>query len=154
MSTSRLVSLLNEQVYADTSPEKYASFLFSVYNDETGVLTYTNAGHLPPVLFRKGRSLPLDVNGMVVGAFPFAQYTESQIQLEAGDLLLIYSDGITEPENEYGEMFGEERVSEIVRRNLDRDLNEIIQTVMDAVLQWTGSPELQDDMTVLLARRL
>ncbi len=154
MSTSRLVSLLNEQLYADTSPEKYATFLFSVYNDETGVLTYTNAGHLPPVLFRKGCAMPLDVNGMVVGAFPFAQYTESQLQLDAGDLLLIYSDGITEPENEYGEMFGEERVSEIVLRHLDRDLNEIIQVVMDAVLEWTGSPELQDDMTVLLARRL
>ncbi|MCP5118443.1 MAG: PP2C family protein-serine/threonine phosphatase [bacterium] len=154
LSTSRLVSQLNEQLYADTSPEKYATFLFSIYDDETGVLTYTNAGHLPPVLVRDGKASPLDVNGMVVGAFPFAQYEESQVQLEAGDLLLAFTDGITEPENEYGEMFGEERVIDLVVRNASRETGEIIKVVMDSVNEWTGSPELQDDMTMLLARRL
>lgn len=153
MSTSSLVSQLNEQIYADTSPEKYATFFFSVYDDETGILTYTNAGHLPPILFRDGTAKPLDVNGMVVGAFPFAQYDESQVQLQSGDLLVGFTDGITEPENEYGEMFGEERVVDVVSRNLNRDVEHIIKAVMEAVLDWTGSPELQDDMTILVARR-
>ncbi len=154
LSTSHLVSQLNEQIYADTSPEKYATFYFSIYDDKTGLLTYTNAGHLPPVLFRRGKATPLDVNGMVVGAFPFAQYGESQLQLERGDVLLAYTDGITEPENEYGEMFGEDRVIEVVQRNDHRTVDQIIQAVMEAVMEWTGSPELQDDMTILVARRL
>ncbi len=154
MSTSKLVSQLNEQVYADTSPEKYATFYFSVYDDNSGMLTYTNAGHLPPMLFRDGKVSELDVNGMVVGAFPFAQYGESRLQLESGDLLLIFTDGITEPENEYGEMFGEERVKEVVQRNAHLSLDSIVRTVMESVLDWTGSPELQDDMTILIARRL
>ena len=153
ISTSRLVGQLNEQIYADTSPEKYATFYFSVYNDETGVLTYTNAGHLPPILVRNGNVTRLDVNGMVVGAFPFAEYGESRLQFEGGDLLLAYTDGITEPENEYGEMFGEQRVIDLVVRNAHRDAGHIITTVMDAVQEWTGSPELQDDMTILVARR-
>ncbi len=153
MSSSTLVSRLNEQIYADTSPEKYATFFFSIYDDEASMLTYTNAGHLPPILFRKGKTSELDVNGMVVGAFPFAQYGESQLKLESGDLLLAFTDGITEPENEYGEMFGEDRVKEVVQRTLDRDLDHIIKATMEAVTEWTGGGELQDDMTILIARR-
>ncbi len=154
LSTSALVARLNEQLYADTSPEKYATFFFSVYDDAAGALTYTNAGHLPPLLFRRGEVIELDVNGMVVGAFPFAQYGESRLELEPGDLLLAYTDGVTEPENEYGEMFGEQRLKEVVRRHLEEDLEKLIGRVMEAVQEWTGSPELQDDMTILVARRL
>lgn len=153
LSTSRLVRQLNEQLYADTSPEKYATFYFAIYDDSSGALTYTNAGHLPPLLIRNGKITPLDVNGMVVGAFPFAEYGESRLQLESGDLLLAYTDGITEPENEYGEMFGEQRVMDVVLRHADHRAEEIVAAVMDAVEEWTGSPELQDDMTILVARR-
>ena len=153
VSTSKLVSQLNLQLYADTAPEKYATFFFGVYDDISGSLVYTNAGHLPPILIRQGEALPLAVNGMVVGAFPFAEYGESRVELQKDDLLLCYTDGITEPENEYGEMFGEDRLVEVVRRNADRDNEEIIAAIMDSVQQWTASPELQDDMTLLLARR-
>ena len=154
LSTSFLVSQLNQLLYADTAPEKFATFLFAIYDDETGVLTYTNAGHLPPVLVRQGRATQLDVNGMVVGAFPFAKYDESQVELQPGDLLFCYTDGITEPENEYGEMFGEQRLIDLVVRNADRDTDHLITTVMSDIEAWTGSPELQDDMTLLVARRI
>jgi len=153
LSTARMVSELNQQLYATTSPEKYATFYFGLYDEMEGVLNYTNAGHLPPILIRRGRADRLDVNGTVVGAFPRSKYEESRIQLESGDLLLCYTDGITEPENEYGEMYGEERLIELVSKNLDRDDSRIIEVVMDSVRQWTGSPELQDDMTLLLARK-
>jgi len=93
------------------------------------------------------------VNGLMVGAFPFATYDESKIALCSGDLLVCYSDGVTEPENEYGEMFGEERLIELVAKNADRDEAQIIESVMERVREWTGVPELSDDMTVLLARK-
>ena len=73
-------------------------------------------------------------------------------QRRPGDLLVCFTDGVTEPENEYGEQFGEERLMELVLRHADRDESEIIQAVSHAVRQWTGSPELQDDLTMLLAR--
>jgi sigma-B regulation protein RsbU (phosphoserine phosphatase) len=95
----------------------------------------------------------LDVNGTVVGAFPFSKYEESKVALRSGDLLVCYTDGITEPENEYGEMFGEERLIELIAKNADRDEAQIIECVMESVRQWTGNPELFDDMTVLLARK-
>jgi sigma-B regulation protein RsbU (phosphoserine phosphatase) len=153
VSTSNLVSHLNKQLFADTSPEKYATFYLGVYEEATSTLTYTNAGHLPPLLIRNGETVRLDVNGMVVGAFPFALYGESQTHLEPGDLVVFFTDGITEPENAYGEMFGEERLIDLVVRNAHLDNREIIESIMDAVHQWTGSDELQDDMTLLLVRK-
>jgi sigma-B regulation protein RsbU (phosphoserine phosphatase) len=70
-----------------------------------------------------------------------------------GDLLVCYTDGITEPENEYGEMFGDERLIELIEKNVERDEETIAAMIMDAVKQWTNSPELFDDMTLMLARR-
>lgn len=153
MSTATLVTRLNQQLYAFTPPEKFATFYFALYDDRTGMLKYTNAGHLPPILIRDGAVTRLDVNGTVVGAFSFSQYGESTLQMNRGDLLVCFTDGITEPENEFGEMFGEDRLAELLLKNADRAPEEIMDAVLDSVRVWTNSPELQDDMTLLLARR-
>jgi len=152
-STAGLVSRLNQQLHAYTSPEKFSTFYFAIYDDTTGVMTYTNAGHLPPMLVRGGEVSRLEVTGTIVGAFPFSRYEESTLQLVPGDLLVCFTDGITEPENEYGEMFGEERLIELVLRHTRSEGEELIEAVMDAVRHWTASPELHDDMTMLVARR-
>ncbi len=151
--TAKLVSQLNQQLYENTSPEKYATFFFGAFDDRHGLLTYTNAGHLPPIRIRNGEPRRLDVNGMVVGAFPFARYEQSEIDLEPGDLLVGFTDGVTEPENDFAEEFGEDRLVELLVRHWQRPLREISDAVVAAVNQWTGRPELQDDMTLLLARR-
>ena len=154
LSPAALVSRLNQQLHAYTSPEKFSTFYFAVYDDTTGLMTYANAGHVPPMLVRGGAVERLEVTGTIVGAFPFARYEESSLQLQPGDLLVCFTDGITEPENEYGEMFGEERLTELLLRHERAEGEEIIEAVMEAVRHWTGSPELQDDMTMLVARRL
>lgn len=153
MSVSTMVSHLNQQLYADTTPEKYATFYLGVFDETTSSLTYTNAGHLPPILVHRGQATRLDVNGMVVGAFPFARYGESEVHLEPGDLVVFFTDGITEPENSYGEMFSEEQLEDLVVRNAHLEDCRIIDAVMDCVREWTGAGELQDDMTLLLLRR-
>jgi sigma-B regulation protein RsbU (phosphoserine phosphatase) len=154
VSTSSVVSHLNSQLYSYTSLEKYATFCLGVYDEPSGSFTYTNAGHLPPLLVRGGESVRLDVNGTVVGAFPTAPYDESRVELQAGDLLVFFSDGVTEPENEYGEMFGEDRFTDLVCRNSHLSEDKIVELVISSVRQWTASEELQDDMTLLLAKRL
>ncbi len=154
LSAARVVTDLNQQLHQTTPTEKFATFCFGIYDEKTGLFTYTNAGHLPPILVHNGSATRLDVNGMVVGAFPFAQYDESEVRLHRGDLLVFFTDGITEPENEYGEMFGEDRLTELFVKNADRPEDEIIKVVMDAVGQWSTAPERQDDMTLLVARRL
>ena len=109
------MSTLNRQLYATTAPEKYATFYFALYDEMTHTLTYTNAGHLAPMLLRGSTITTLDSTGTVVGAFPIARYGEKTVQLEQGDMLVAYTDGIVEPENAYGEMFGEDRLKDLLR---------------------------------------
>lgn len=154
ISCSQLVSHLNQHLYAHTTPEKYATFCFGVYDEVESVLTYTNAGHLPPILLRNGENSTLDVNGTVVGAFPFSRYQESSLKLESGDLLLFYTDGITEAENAYGEQFGEERLCELLHRHTESSPDEILKMIIAGVSEWTNSPDLQDDMTLLVLQRI
>jgi sigma-B regulation protein RsbU (phosphoserine phosphatase) len=153
-STAQLVSTLNRQLFATTAPEKYATFYFALYDEASSSLTYTNAGHLPPFLVRGSQVETQDSNGTVVGAFPLAIYEERTVLLRPGDLLVAYTDGITEPENAYGEMFGEDRLKELLVKYETADSSEIIARTMEAVVQWTGSSELQDDMTMIMARHL
>ena len=153
-STAALVSTLNRQLYANTAPEKYATFYFGLYDDINHALTYTNAGHLPPLLIRGGSLESLEPNGTVVGAFPFAKYEEQSLPLEPGDILVAYTDGIIEPENAYGEMFGEDRLRDLLLKYAQTESLEIMARAMEAVVAWTGSSELQDDMTMLVARRI
>jgi sigma-B regulation protein RsbU (phosphoserine phosphatase) len=152
MECARVISQLNQQIYAHTAPEKYATFFFALFDQPSQTLTYTNAGHLSPLLLRQGRFTALDSNGTVVGAFPFAKYDSSSLIMQPGDLLVCYTDGITEPENAYGEMFGEDRLMDLVKKHAHQADSEILRIVLDAVRGWTGTPELSDDMTLLLAR--
>jgi sigma-B regulation protein RsbU (phosphoserine phosphatase) len=150
--TARAVSLLNRQLFANTSPEKYATFCFGIYDEESRVLSYTNAGHLQPLLVRGRETTLLEVTGTVVGAFANVKYEERTVALQPGDLLVAYTDGIAEPENEYGEQFGEERLTDLLLRHQGLDSHEIIARVMESVIQWTNAPELPDDMTLLVAK--
>jgi phosphoserine phosphatase RsbU/P len=152
--TAGVVAQLNRQLYASTSPEKYATFFFGVYDENTRMLTYTNAGHLQPLLLHKGQATLLDVTGTVVGAFPAVTYEEQTVKIEAGDLLVAYTDGITEPENEYGEEFGEARLIEVALRHQNLEPKQIAGRIMEAVQLWSKAPELPDDMTVVIARGL
>jgi sigma-B regulation protein RsbU (phosphoserine phosphatase) len=154
VDVANVISQLNKQIYANTSPEKYATFFFALFDERSRILTYTNAGHLAPLLLRNGDVVPLDSNGMVVGAFPWAKYDQSCLTMKPGDLLVCYTDGITEPENAYGEMFGEERLIDLVKKNAHENDHQIIRVVLDAVRSWTDQPELHDDMTLLLAREV
>ncbi len=153
-STCKVVAQLNKQLYANTSAEKYATFFFGIFDESGRKLTYTNAGHLPPLLLHAGEVTPLEVTGTVVGAFPMLTYGEQTVELLPGDLLVSYTDGITEPENAYGEEFGEQRLAETILKHQDLEAKEIAEKIIEAVMQWSNAPELPDDMTIVIAQGL
>lgn len=155
-AVARVVAEANRQLCAGTAPEKFATLFFGIYDEPTRALHYCNAGHLPPMLARSGGVERLDVNGMVVGAFPNACYEGSSVEIRSGDLLCAFTDGITEPENAYGEEFGEDQLGRLILREADRPIQEIMRLVLEEVDAWTshGSSSLQDDRTLLLARGL
>ena len=153
-SPSKLLALLNRHLYCNTQPEKYATLFVACYDGSTRKLTYSNGGQLPPlVLCADGSVKRLDRGGSVVGLLENLAYEEATISLEQGDLLIAYSDGVTEPENDFGE-FGEDRLLEIIRRNRHQSLAAISSHAMRAVRSWIGDAEQPDDITLVLARQL
>jgi len=151
-SSANLLGLLNHQLYESTPQEKYATLFLGIYDASDRRLTYSNAGHLPPVLLSEdGSSQYLTCGGTVIGLFPDVMYPEATVQLRRGDIFVGYSDGVTEPENDYGE-FGEERLIELVRENRHLPLARITEIVTAAVDDWIGDNEQPDDVTLVLAR--
>jgi phosphoserine phosphatase RsbU/P len=147
-----LLSLLNHQLYESTPPEKYATLFLAIYDGLTRRLNYSNGGHLPPLLISEdGRLRRLEDGGTVVGLFDNQSYAEGSVEMRAGEILVAYSDGITEPENDFGE-FGEERLIDLIRESRHLPLAQISQTVTAAVDTWIGDAEQPDDVTIVLAR--
>jgi sigma-B regulation protein RsbU (phosphoserine phosphatase) len=152
IAPAQLLAVLNHQLVASTPMEKYATLFLATYDGLSRSLTYSNAGHLPPmVLSRNGQVRKLESGGTVVGLFDGMQYDQSTIEMQPGDIFLAYSDGVTEPENEFGE-FGEERLIELIADNRDLPLDRIAEAVTNAVHDWIGGAEQPDDITVVLAR--
>jgi sigma-B regulation protein RsbU (phosphoserine phosphatase) len=152
ISPGALLGLLNHQLYESTPPEKYATLFLGIYDGRSHQLTYSNGGHLPPILIGKdGAVRRLETGGTVVGLFDHMTYAEGAVQMHPGEIFLAYSDGVTEPENEFGE-FGEERLIDLVSANRDSPLLNISQAVTSAVDDWIGDNEQPDDITLVLAR--
>ena len=152
-SPGKVLSLLNRHLYRSTQPEKYATLFLAHYNTTTRNLVYSNGGQLPPfVLCANGTVRRLDRGGSVVGLLDNLSYDEGTVTLDPGDILIAYSDGVTEPENEFGE-FGEERLIDMVERHRHLPLAAISQQVMQALRAWIGDQEQPDDITLVLARQ-
>jgi sigma-B regulation protein RsbU (phosphoserine phosphatase) len=153
-SPSNIISILNDHLYTSSPPEKYATFFLGLYGDEGGQLIYTNAGHLAPVIVRRGEILKLPGDGLPVGMFPAIQYDQQNVSLEPGDLLLAFTDGVTETPNKDGEQFGDQRLADIVTHQSELSLDRIADVIIASVGAWAGDVERHDDTTLLLARRL
>src|SRR5580693_656085 len=152
VSPGALLGLLNHQLYESTPPEKYATLFLGIYDGRSHRLTYSNGGHLPPILIAKdGAVRRLETGGTVVGLFDHMMYDEGAVEMHPGEIFLAYSDGVTEPENDFGE-FGEDRLIDLVSANRRLPLLQISQTVTSAVDDWIGDNEQPDDITLVLAR--
>lgn len=153
VSPANLMRLLNLHLYRSTQPEKYATLFLANYEVETRTIRYSNGGQLPPLVLRPdGSVVRLDRGGTVVGLLDDMQYEEGAVTLGSGDILIAYSDGVTEPENEFGD-FGEERMVELVYRYRGLPLEEISNHLMQALKDWIGAEEQPDDITIVLARQ-
>ena len=153
-SPATVLSLLNRHLYHSTPAEKYATLFLAIYDGPSRALTYANGGHLPPLLIATdGAMRKLTVGGTVIGLFEDQRWEQQRVLMHPGELFVAFSDGVTEPENEFGE-FGEQRLIEIVRDNRHMPLPRISEMVIAAVQDWIGVQEQPDDVTLVLARAL
>ena len=157
-SDSRKVSELTASVnrlVCEASPEnRYATFFYALFEPATRTLIYTNGGHNPPVLLRGDEVIRLDLGGPPVGLFKMSQYAQSEIQLLPGDLLVLYTDGVSEAENPAEEEWGEDPLISTARACRDLPPSEIIARIMQAADAFAAGARQHDDMTLVVARVL
>ena len=143
---------LNGMLYRSTATSRYATLFFGVYDARRRTLSYSNAGHFPPLHVGATEVCRLTADGIPLGLMEEARYGQGCRTLEPGDLLALYTDGIVEAPDARGVEFGEERLVAALRRNKDRDLDEVILTVLGEVERWTGGAAAHDDATLVLVR--
>ena len=154
-SPAQLLKLLNHHLYASTQTARYATLFLACYETDTRKLTYSNGGHLPPlILSADGAVRKLECGGPVVGLLENLEYEEETVQLRSGDLLMAFTDGVTEPENDAEEEFGVDRLLRTVHGRSAEALPSIAAGTLQVLRQWIGNREQPDDMTLLLAREL
>ena len=144
----------NLLLFKSTDMDKFATLFYGVLNTETHEFHYCNAGHNYPFLIRaNGETLRLDVGGLVLGALEDFQFEESSIQFMQGDLLVIFSDGISEATNIRDEMFGEERLERLVAGKRGKTAVELIEAILEEVRDHAELTPQSDDMTLVVMKR-
>jgi sigma-B regulation protein RsbU (phosphoserine phosphatase) len=143
---------VNRQVYASSLEERYATLFYGVFDGETGTMRYVNAGHNPPLIIRRDGSIDwLETGGAPVGIFPDWRYEEGAVQLCAGDLVLGYTDGVTEAVNSLGEEWGVEGLRAAAAGSRGRCAEDVVEAIFAAMDEFTGGRQV-DDATVVVLR--
>jgi serine phosphatase RsbU (regulator of sigma subunit) len=148
----RFLQSVNQLFCQNTTESAYATLFFSEYNDRTRLLRYANCGHYPPILLRKdGKLEQLNSTTTVLGLFSGWDCSIEERQLFPGDLLALYTDGITESFDAQGDEFGEQRLIEALRRNRERSAEAVVSLVLEEVRRF-GGREQHDDITLIIAK--
>jgi sigma-B regulation protein RsbU (phosphoserine phosphatase) len=152
-AVEQMAASINEQLCHSTDSNRFATLFVALYDDDSRQLRYTNAGHNDALLIRAGGSIEhLTEGGTVLGAFEWARYTEASATLERGDVLVIYSDGISEADNLRGAEYTEHRLAHLVRKNRDLTADELRRLIFTEVDNWTGGQERDDDQTLVIIK--
>lgn len=154
-SCAKCLERSNRFLYHSTNIQKFATLFYAILNTETGQLCYSRAGHPPPIYINsEGEMQELSTGGMVLGFQEEAYYQESYINFSKDDLLVIYSDGVTEAGDPGDESFDEWRLEDIIKQNRDKSSEEIRSAIIDAVEEFTGKKVQRDDMTLLIIKKI
>ncbi len=146
---------LNKTTCAKCPSNRFITFFFSVLNPATGELKFANAGHNPPIVVRADGAVEmLEGGGPVLGVVPIAMYREMQTQLGPGDMLVIYSDGVTEATNSNYDEFGEERLIEVLKGRRGESASAIVDAVTKALAEFTAGAPQADDITLMVGKRV
>jgi sigma-B regulation protein RsbU (phosphoserine phosphatase) len=155
-TVSAILSNINSLVYRSTEVHQFATFFLARIEEDRLRMSYSNAGHNHPLVFRRdGACLPLDRGGTVVGIMEGTRFDEDEVELRPGDRVIFYTDGISEAANPGGELFGEERLCQLVS-GLPEDLSarETTERIMEGVRGFLDGTDAGDDMTLMVLRVL
>ena len=150
-----LFSRLNAMVFRSTEPNKYVTIFYGLLDPATGELKYVNAGHVYPLLLRRtGEVVPLSAGSPVIGLLPEIKVSFGQTTIDAGELLVLYTDGLSEARSPVGEEFGEKGIVEAVREAANLPAREVVGRLVSGIRLFAADAGLIDDLTLVVLRRL
>ena len=145
---------VNQLLHESTERDRFVTAFYGVLDWRNSMIIFSNAGHNPPMVLRAdGTGEELSEGGVALGVLEDATYEERPVALHAGDVVVMYTDGISEAEDEHGEQFGPERIEKVVRANAGHTARELTQDIVAAVLDWAGEKGPVDDLTLIVLRK-
>ena len=155
ITLSEASNRVNDIIYGNTPSDKFITFFWGIFNPETSGFRYVNAGHNPPLWFKKGCDDPdeLEEGGLILGAMPtVTPYSEQAVKLSSGDLLVLYTDGVTEAMSpDETEEYGKHRLIECIRNNKTRSASEIMNAIVDDIHNFSDNIQY-DDITLIVTK--
>ena len=161
LSLPELAAKMNRFLHRSTGSASYATFFYALLDSDSRRLCYVNAGHNPPYVVRRrdhaaapheAKIEELSDGGTVIGLFPVAAYEQAAVDLNPGDLVIAFTDGVPEALNFAEEEFGEERLKELIRNSADLPIREITAALSDALRAWIGDAPQYDDITFVVLK--
>jgi sigma-B regulation protein RsbU (phosphoserine phosphatase) len=149
-----IMDKVNRLLCESTEPGNYVTAFHSVLDSKNHILTFCNAGHNPPILLRaNGKVDWLETGGPVIGVTDLATFEEKAIPIGAGDLIVMYTDGVTEVFDDNEEQFGEERLLELVKKYRALSADELKDKIQEVVTDFASDHHLFDDLTLVIIKR-
>jgi serine phosphatase RsbU (regulator of sigma subunit) len=154
-----VITRMNDLLVRSTDPHMFATFVYGVLDRRQASFTSTNAGHNPPLHFRTdGQNTKLGANGLIIGFLPHQKYTQQTTKIEPGDVLVLYTDGITEAvrntrDRTEDKRFGEERLVEVVKQNLQKSARDIQSEILKSISNFSAGSPQNDDITRVVIKR-
>lgn len=153
-SPDKVLKKINDILAIDTDPELFATMVYGILDAKSLTFSYSNAGHCYPIKVNSQtkRTKLLDTGGMLLGIFDFALFESETILLNKNDVLVLYTDGITETENADEELFGEERLTEVIQKSADLSAGEICEQIENSLVEFSGTKQRSDDLTIVVIK--
>jgi phosphoserine phosphatase RsbU/P len=148
----QMLELVNKTLYQRPIEGQFVALTYAIYEPKSRTMTLANSGLPYPLLVRAGQSTYLDVAGIPLGLFPDSTYEETQLSLQAGDVLVFHSDGVVEMRNDAGEDFGLKRLADVVRVNCEKPADDIVKAVSASLAEFIGRVRPQDDRTMIVMK--
>lgn len=153
LAIDEATGLINDLITENTSDGRFITFFWGIINDKTKNIKYVNAGHNPPILIRNNKNQKLERGGLILGVVKtFTPYLFEEIQLESGDVLVLFTDGITEAKNNFDEDFSDERFEKLLFDSSSLSPSEIINKVENEISKFTIGEQQSDDITLVVIK--
>lgn len=151
---AQTIQYANTIIEGNSKTGVFVTLFYGIIDHATKKFRYVNAGHNPPIIYhpKTGTFFELPLTGIAVGVMPDAEYEQKEIELHSGDIIVLYTDGVTEAINEQNEMFGEMRLKNIIENNTLNSVEQIISTIIDEVNVFAGNQPQFDDITLMVIK--